>query len=447
MSTPAVDTVKPSIIIVGAGLAGLMMALLLERIDIPYQILERALKVKPLGSALSLTANILPALEQVGLLEDIYRIGKPCKEMKLFGANMQPLGAIVMDGSKIAGYHPIVMVRHMLYDLMLSKIPAHKVLMGKKVIMCEQDDKGVTVSCADGSIYRGDILVGADGAYSTIRSNLYRDLNEKQLLPESDLNSLSRGYISLVGVTDPLDPERYPELKDPFNHSSLVVGGDGLSLGVASEEHTQDSQNAEWTPELKNESTIKLFHDKLNPFGGTMGDLIDATPKENISRVYLEEKFFETWHFKRVVLIGDACHKLLPASGQGAVNAMQDAVVLVNALYDLQSLSMDSIEDALESYKRQRYPQAKFQFNNSLLASSLLLGQTWTQRLFRTMYFNYMPKWIFMRQVTNAAAYRPQAAFLPLIEPRGTGHMLPQHPSRRRQQEEALKRTSTFVVV
>jgi len=40
---------RPKIIIVGAGIAGLMMGILLDKMDIPYQILERAPKVKPLG--------------------------------------------------------------------------------------------------------------------------------------------------------------------------------------------------------------------------------------------------------------------------------------------------------------------------------------------------------------------------------------------------------------
>lgn len=48
-----------------------------------------------------------------------------------------------------------------------------------------------------------------------------------------------------------------------------------------------------------------------------MGDLIDTTPKDIISRVYLEQKMFETWYHGRTVLLGDACHKMLPSAGQG----------------------------------------------------------------------------------------------------------------------------------
>lgn len=56
---------------------------------------------------------------------------------------------------------------------------------------------------------------------------------------------------------------------------------------------------------------IKEVRDFLIPFGGTLGDLIDATPRDNISRVFLEDKLFETWHYGRTVLVGDGLCTLL----------------------------------------------------------------------------------------------------------------------------------------
>jgi len=62
--------------------------------------------------------------------------------------------------------------------------------------------------------------------------------------------------------------------------------------------------NSEWGPE-KNESFLKEFKDDPCPYGGTLQDLIDATPKDLISKIYLEHKMFQTWFYKRSVLIGD----------------------------------------------------------------------------------------------------------------------------------------------
>ena len=69
-------------------------------------------------------------------------------------------------------------------------------------------------------------------------------------------------------------------------------------------------RNSEWGPE-KSGSMIEKVKHFLLPFGsGTLGDLIDQTPRDKISRVHLEDKLFETWTYGRTVLIGDAVHKV-----------------------------------------------------------------------------------------------------------------------------------------
>jgi hypothetical protein len=72
-------------------------------------------------------------------------------------------------------------------------------------------------------------------------------------------------------------------------------------------------KNAEWSPEA-NESMIKEIRNFPSNFGGVIGDLIDATPRDRISRVYLEEKMFETWYHGRAVLIGDGRRNTMEAT-------------------------------------------------------------------------------------------------------------------------------------
>lgn len=64
-----------------------------------------------------------------------------------------------------------------------------------------------------------------------------------------------------------------------------------------------EAKGSQWGPGTSAQM-IDEIRDFRTPFG-TMGDLIDATPKDVISQVYLEDKLFETWHNRRVVLIGD----------------------------------------------------------------------------------------------------------------------------------------------
>ncbi|KAG9065060.1 hypothetical protein KI688_002381 [Linnemannia hyalina] len=132
------------------------------------------------------------------------------------------------------------------------------------------------------------------------------------------------------------------------------------------EEATQHKfRNSEWGSDTS-DPVIKEVRDFLIPMGGTLGDLIDSSPRDTISRVFLEDKLFKTWNHGRTVLIGDACHKLLPSVGLGAVTAMQDAVVLANYLYEMKGLAFSDISATLDQFKNERY--------SKLVTSSLLSG-------------------------------------------------------------------------
>jgi 2-polyprenyl-6-methoxyphenol hydroxylase-like FAD-dependent oxidoreductase len=87
-----------------------------------------------------------------------------------------------------------------------------------------QGKEGVMIRCSDGTTYHGDILVGADGAYSGVRQGLYKLLQAAGTLPKSDTESLSKGFMCLVGTTGELDPEKYPVLKEKTATLNQVIG-------------------------------------------------------------------------------------------------------------------------------------------------------------------------------------------------------------------------------
>jgi 2-polyprenyl-6-methoxyphenol hydroxylase-like FAD-dependent oxidoreductase len=111
--------------------------------------------------------------------------------------------------------------------------------MSKKIVSFEQDLDGVTVKFGDSTSVRGDILVGADGAHSAVRKHLYKTLEKQELLPESDNKEMNRGYISLVGTTDALDPVRYPGVLDEDSESFYIIGDKNTPYTVS--HHTYPS--------------------------------------------------------------------------------------------------------------------------------------------------------------------------------------------------------------
>lgn len=96
--------------------------------------------------------------------------------------------------------------------------------MGKKVVTITQNDNGVVLHFEDKTSAQGDILVGADGAYSTVRQCIYNELRTAGHLLASDDIPLSFSNISLVGQTRALDHADFPNLSIPDSQFIRILG-------------------------------------------------------------------------------------------------------------------------------------------------------------------------------------------------------------------------------
>ncbi|KAG0346439.1 hypothetical protein BG005_000740 [Podila minutissima] len=432
---------KPKVLIVGAGIGGLMLANLLQKGNIPYEVYERNKVMKPFGSAMSLGSCFKQLFQQLEIYEEFEKIGKPNHTMELFNSEMKSM--FVLDSTAretITGGVEYIVARPDLYNLLLHQIPKERIHMGKKVMSFLQNDGGVMIRCSDNSTVQGDILVGADGTYSGVRQHLYKTLKEKKVLPASDEQAMPFTCICLVGQTDVLDPEEFPGLKQPQSQFVFVVGEEDYSLSTlttitnricwfvirfldkeSSREH-DPFRSSEWGPEQAEAMCREVRHFKV-PIGKegaivTMGDLINKTPKDLISKVMLEEKLFETWHGGRTVLLGDSCHKLNPAGGAGALTAIQDAVALGNWICALQAKDKDGITRIFKEYRDERYPVVKAAFATSQVFRNL--GGTNLKALLTRMVFKNMPKWLMEKVIIRRTRSRPQVSFLPLLKDNGS---------------------------
>ncbi|KAF8939354.1 hypothetical protein BGZ58_009970 [Dissophora ornata] len=416
------------VLIGGAGIGGLTLAALLEKAGIEYRVFERAKEVKPLGSALSIGANVMPLFEQLGILEEVLRNAKPFPFST--GYNERREATRTLDYSpaeKIGGYLPHIISRPVLYNILERLVPRNKVLMSKKILSLQQNNEGVLIRCSDNTSYHGEILIGADGAYSAVRQSLYKALHQDGELPKSDNVSLPFNSTCLVGQTQPLSPDMLPHMKDWHSWFETTIGENKPYAWVTfttkfnticwmvlrhlddkvSRELDSSFRNTEWGPEAA-ETMCKEVRDFPVPRGSlTIGDLIDATPKELISKVMLEEKLFDTWYGGRTCLIGD-----------GAVSAIQDAVVIANCIYELpDDPTVEDITRVFQNYQNERYPLAKTAYDTSHRLASIV-GQHWYNDIIRAM-MKHMPKSVFTRSLQVMYAYRPQASFLDPVEDRG----------------------------
>ncbi|KAF9910303.1 hypothetical protein EC991_006802 [Linnemannia zychae] len=425
------------VLIVGAGIGGLMLGYCLERAGIDYVILERMQQLQVPKTTIQLTSNTLYALEQMGLLDEIMAIAKPISGITLRKHNMSIVGNIDCKFAKERyGYYSYIVHRTEFCQLLISKMRHNRVLWGRYVLDVVSGDAGVQVRCANGYVEQASVLVGADGAHSAVRQNLYRKLKDKGLLPKCDAETLKFTQNALIGLTNPLNPSQYPGVSDAFGECNIVIGkdspytlwispvsGDKVNWSVTGPLLTSNSDNESFMVsqfgQEEAERTCLLIKDLKIPFGGTLADLIKNTSRECITKILVEEKHYKTWHHGRTVLIGEACHKFVSFSGQGAEQAIMDAICLANLFHKLKSpYTHADIREAFELYQAERLPATKAAVQSSGQVANMINSQGWSADLKRRLVFN-LPAWIQAASVDKTQV-RPMLDFLPPIHDRGT---------------------------
>ncbi|KAF9192708.1 hypothetical protein BGZ50_008265 [Haplosporangium sp. Z 11] len=434
------------ITIVGGGIGGLTLAIMLQAAGINnYIVLERSSVLKAtLGSTIALNACSLRLMEQLGLWPEIQKISKPIAGFNLHHDDLSPIGSIDFSfGERHYGYYGYVMARPALFEVLKSHVPKNKIALKKSVVDVIEDDSGVLCRCSDGTEVRSDILVGADGAYSNVREKMYRRLLAQNRLPAKDAEPLKVTHLSVLGVSKALDLDMFPAVREKFSKFELTlfrnsqysiwlspIGGNKISWCYGGEIEQGSSKDARldtpaqvkahwnWGPS-KAQRLLDSIREHPTPYGCTVGDIISTTPKHLISSVALEEKFFETWHSKRIVLLGDACHKVLPFAGQGAVHAMLDGLCLVNLLHDLTSFTTSDFEHVFQTYHRQRSGAARKAVLGSRLFGHFIDSKGYLARWIRKVSLNLLPHWCTRTLVDLVMRDRPQLSFLPIVEDRG----------------------------
>ncbi|KAF9427679.1 hypothetical protein BGZ76_002232 [Entomortierella beljakovae] len=316
----------PKVLIVGAGIGGLTLAAILEKAKIPYEIYEKATALKPLGSAMCLGPPVMPMLAQLGIADKFIENAVPITLAKIIAEKDMEVILETDYAYEVAerfGTLSYIISRPKLQNILLDLIPSERIHLNKRVQSYVETDVGIIIKTSDGMTHEGDILVGADGTYSAIRQCLYEQLDKKGQLPSTDKAPLRYSMLCLVGQTRPLEPagfdfpkekvcifegilcEKKPYLIVVFTTAEKTICWTVVEfLDEESSKEEQSSRNIEWGPEAA-ETMCQVIRDFPAGCNVTMGEILDATPKEVISKAMLEEKLFETWTSGRTVLIGD----------------------------------------------------------------------------------------------------------------------------------------------
>ena len=323
-------------IIIGGGIGGLAAAIGLRRAGWDVEVFEQAAELAEVGSGLSLWRNALAALDRLGVLDALRALGVSGQD----GAVYRPDGRLLARMKSAEGAPPggmiLLLHRAELHRVLLDAAGRESVRTGARCVGVAQDDRGATARFDDGREARGDLLVGADGLRSTVRAAL-----------DGPSPPRYAGYAVYRGIAA-FDPSRV--LSGETWGPGLRIGRWGLTGGrsywYASHAVAEGRPDP---PSGRKAHLLELFRGWHAP----VADLIAATDEAAILRDDIYDRPpLPRWSVGRATLLGDAAHPMTPDLGQGACQAIEDAVVLAECLSQA-----DDVPAALRAYEARRIPR------------------------------------------------------------------------------------------
>jgi len=344
------------IIIVGAGIGGLTLALALHHEGIPVRVFEAAPEIKPIGVGINILPHATRELARLGLEGELARVAVATREALFFNRFGQliyrePLG-------RDAGYAwPQFSIhrgdlQQALLAALVQRNGAERVITGWQCTGCEQDHSGVTVrflSAETGASLatRGRALVACDGLHSTIRKQLHPTEGEPRY----------SGVNMWRGVT------RWP----PILSGAAMIRAGWLARGkmviypIRDHVDGEARQLVNWVAEIETPrhrardwNRPGAIDDFIGAFEDWHFDWLDVPSFIRAADAILEFPMIDQdplpwWSDERITLLGDAAHPMVPRGSNGAGQAILDARALADCL-----VAHDDAADAFKAYEAKR---------------------------------------------------------------------------------------------
>ncbi|SDR31284.1 FAD-dependent monooxygenase [Thermostaphylospora chromogena] len=327
----------PSVIVVGGGIGGLAAAVALDRAGATVTVHERAAEpgAARAGHGLVLWHNAVLALRRLGLGPEIEKIGYELHRYVFQDGKGRAMADWPVARMAERFDAPVYSVSRPELHRMLSEQVGDRLVLDSRCTGFTADPDGVTVTFADGRELRADLLIGADGLRSTVRA----------ALRPNEPPPRYAGFTAFQGVID-ASGSGMPE------HTFLTVWGRGrwfVCYRLPDDRVYWDGVLSDRVEAPLGTTAAELLDREFGDWPEPIPRLLAATGEHALRPVQIFDRPpARRWSHGRVTLLGDAAHPMTFNLGQGAGQAIEDAVVLA------QTLDPADLTGTLTAYEQRR---------------------------------------------------------------------------------------------
>lgn len=344
------------IAIIGAGLAGLTLARLLEGSRHDVRVFEQAPALEEIGAGVQIGPNGVRVLRAAGLGRAFDKIGVPATSV--LGRKWDTDEVVSdqrfldEDGQPVYGELFLHCHRAALQMALAEGLPPGTVTLDRRVVGVRDVANGAIVGFADGTSEIADVVVGADGIHSATRGAV----QEVTAAPRFTGMAVFRGLIpkdSLAGLSlqelDGIATKWWGPI--PSHHAVAYRLGDGSMnfVGVIPQS-TWDEESWHF------EGDVVELQQAFRDFPEPVPALLERMPR-TLKWALFDRDVLDGWTSRHVVLVGDACHAMVPFMGQGACQAFEDTAVLARVLRDVSDAT--DLPAAFGRYEANRGPRVR----------------------------------------------------------------------------------------